>query len=152
MGQQGEELVLEVTRGLRPVSRGLLPLHEARDVAGDQAGVHEPGVTKESAAVDQDPPDGSIAHPDARLVGINVLAPREPVHDVARGLRVDQELGDVMTDVLKKKLEGAPPDDEDRPLFELRQRLGLDRKRCAVGAVGARFSLERGLDPGGIAR
>jgi 7,8-dihydropterin-6-yl-methyl-4-(beta-D-ribofuranosyl)aminobenzene 5'-phosphate synthase len=37
-------------------------------------------------------------------------------------------------------------------VFSLRQRLGLDRKTCAVGAVGARFSLMSGLDPGRIAR
>ena len=37
-------------------------------------------------------------------------------------------------------------------VFGLRQRLGLDRTTCAVGAVGARFSLETGLDPGAIAR
>jgi 7,8-dihydropterin-6-yl-methyl-4-(beta-D-ribofuranosyl)aminobenzene 5'-phosphate synthase len=38
------------------------------------------------------------------------------------------------------------------PVFGLRQRLGLTRATCAVGAVGARFSLETGLDPGAIAR
>jgi 7,8-dihydropterin-6-yl-methyl-4-(beta-D-ribofuranosyl)aminobenzene 5'-phosphate synthase len=37
-------------------------------------------------------------------------------------------------------------------VFGLRQRLGLSRQNCAVGAVGARFSLETGLDPGAIAR
>jgi 7,8-dihydropterin-6-yl-methyl-4-(beta-D-ribofuranosyl)aminobenzene 5'-phosphate synthase len=37
-------------------------------------------------------------------------------------------------------------------VFGIRQRLGLDRKRCAVGAVGARFSLKSGIDPGRIAR
>ena len=37
-------------------------------------------------------------------------------------------------------------------VFGLRQRLGLDRKTCAVGAVGARFNLQTGLDPGRIAR
>jgi 7,8-dihydropterin-6-yl-methyl-4-(beta-D-ribofuranosyl)aminobenzene 5'-phosphate synthase len=37
-------------------------------------------------------------------------------------------------------------------VFDLRQRLGLERKRCAVGAVGGRFSLKNGLDPGRIAR
>jgi 7,8-dihydropterin-6-yl-methyl-4-(beta-D-ribofuranosyl)aminobenzene 5'-phosphate synthase len=37
-------------------------------------------------------------------------------------------------------------------VFGLRQRLGLTRASCAVGAVGARFSLEAGLDPGAIAR
>jgi 7,8-dihydropterin-6-yl-methyl-4-(beta-D-ribofuranosyl)aminobenzene 5'-phosphate synthase len=37
-------------------------------------------------------------------------------------------------------------------VFGLRQRLGLDRKRCAVGAVGARFSLKEGLSPGRIAQ
>jgi 7,8-dihydropterin-6-yl-methyl-4-(beta-D-ribofuranosyl)aminobenzene 5'-phosphate synthase len=37
-------------------------------------------------------------------------------------------------------------------VFGLRERLGLDRKTCAVGAVGARFNLQSGLDPGRIAR
>ena len=37
-------------------------------------------------------------------------------------------------------------------VFVLRQRLGLDRKTCAVGAVGSRFDLQTGLDPGRIAR
>jgi 7,8-dihydropterin-6-yl-methyl-4-(beta-D-ribofuranosyl)aminobenzene 5'-phosphate synthase len=37
-------------------------------------------------------------------------------------------------------------------VFGLRQRLGLARATCAVGAVGARFSLATGLDPGAIAR
>jgi 7,8-dihydropterin-6-yl-methyl-4-(beta-D-ribofuranosyl)aminobenzene 5'-phosphate synthase len=37
-------------------------------------------------------------------------------------------------------------------VFGLRQRLGLSRATCAVGAVGARFSLGTGLDPGAIAR
>jgi 7,8-dihydropterin-6-yl-methyl-4-(beta-D-ribofuranosyl)aminobenzene 5'-phosphate synthase len=38
------------------------------------------------------------------------------------------------------------------PVFGLRQRLGLSRSTCAVGAVGARFDLDSGLDPGAIAR
>jgi 7,8-dihydropterin-6-yl-methyl-4-(beta-D-ribofuranosyl)aminobenzene 5'-phosphate synthase len=37
-------------------------------------------------------------------------------------------------------------------VFGLRQRLELNRSTCAVGAVGARFSLRSGLDPGAIAR
>jgi 7,8-dihydropterin-6-yl-methyl-4-(beta-D-ribofuranosyl)aminobenzene 5'-phosphate synthase len=37
-------------------------------------------------------------------------------------------------------------------VFGLRQRLNLDRGHCAVGAVGARFNLRTGLDPGAIAR
>ena len=37
-------------------------------------------------------------------------------------------------------------------VFELRRQLGLTRATCAVAAVGARFSLESGLDPGAIAR
>jgi 7,8-dihydropterin-6-yl-methyl-4-(beta-D-ribofuranosyl)aminobenzene 5'-phosphate synthase len=37
-------------------------------------------------------------------------------------------------------------------VFALRERLGLDRKSCAVGAVGARFDLQAGLNPGQIAR
>ena len=38
------------------------------------------------------------------------------------------------------------------PVFSLRQRLGLGRATCAVGAVGARFDLQAGLTPGAIAR
>ena len=37
-------------------------------------------------------------------------------------------------------------------VFELRRQLGLARATCAVAAVGARFSLQSGLDPGAIAR
>jgi 7,8-dihydropterin-6-yl-methyl-4-(beta-D-ribofuranosyl)aminobenzene 5'-phosphate synthase len=37
-------------------------------------------------------------------------------------------------------------------VFGLRQRVGLSRPACAVGAVGSRFDLESGLDPGPIAR
>jgi 7,8-dihydropterin-6-yl-methyl-4-(beta-D-ribofuranosyl)aminobenzene 5'-phosphate synthase len=37
-------------------------------------------------------------------------------------------------------------------VFGLRQRLDLPRAACAVGAVGSRFSLDTGLDPGAIAR
>ena len=37
-------------------------------------------------------------------------------------------------------------------VFGLRQRLELPRTSCAVGAVGARFSLKSGIDPGAIAR
>ena len=37
-------------------------------------------------------------------------------------------------------------------VFGLRQRLDLSRSTCAVGAVGARFSLKSGLNPGAIAR
>ncbi len=37
-------------------------------------------------------------------------------------------------------------------VYELRRRLNLGRASCAVGAVGARFSLRDGLDPGAIAR
>ena len=37
-------------------------------------------------------------------------------------------------------------------VFALRQRLDLSRAACAVGAVGARFSLKSKLEPGAIAR
>jgi 7,8-dihydropterin-6-yl-methyl-4-(beta-D-ribofuranosyl)aminobenzene 5'-phosphate synthase len=37
-------------------------------------------------------------------------------------------------------------------VFGLRQRLSLTRASCSVGAVGSRFSLKSGLDPGAIAR
>jgi 7,8-dihydropterin-6-yl-methyl-4-(beta-D-ribofuranosyl)aminobenzene 5'-phosphate synthase len=38
------------------------------------------------------------------------------------------------------------------PVYELRQRLGLSRAHCSVGAVGSRFSLRDGLEPGALAR
>jgi 7,8-dihydropterin-6-yl-methyl-4-(beta-D-ribofuranosyl)aminobenzene 5'-phosphate synthase len=37
-------------------------------------------------------------------------------------------------------------------VYRMRQLTGLDRKRCAVGAVGAVYDLDKGLDPGSIAR
>jgi 7,8-dihydropterin-6-yl-methyl-4-(beta-D-ribofuranosyl)aminobenzene 5'-phosphate synthase len=37
------------------------------------------------------------------------------------------------------------------PVYQLRQRLGLSRANCTVGAVGAKFNLQAGLDPGAIA-
>ncbi len=38
------------------------------------------------------------------------------------------------------------------PVYQLRQRLGLNRANCSVGAVGARFNLRDGLNPGSLAR
>jgi 7,8-dihydropterin-6-yl-methyl-4-(beta-D-ribofuranosyl)aminobenzene 5'-phosphate synthase len=37
-------------------------------------------------------------------------------------------------------------------VYGLRRRLGLDRRTCVVGAVGAGFDLENGIRPGTIAR
>ncbi|HLK22587.1 MAG TPA: MBL fold metallo-hydrolase [Bryobacteraceae bacterium] len=37
-------------------------------------------------------------------------------------------------------------------VYKIRELTGLDRKRCAVGSVGAVFDLEKGMDPGSIAR
>ena len=37
-------------------------------------------------------------------------------------------------------------------VYQLRQRLRLSRANCVVGAVGARFTLRHGLDPGALAR
>jgi 7,8-dihydropterin-6-yl-methyl-4-(beta-D-ribofuranosyl)aminobenzene 5'-phosphate synthase len=37
-------------------------------------------------------------------------------------------------------------------VYRMRELTGLDRKRCAVGAVGAVYDLNKGLDPGSIAR
>lgn len=37
-------------------------------------------------------------------------------------------------------------------VFTLRRRLGLDRRTCVVGAVGAAFDLQSGIQPGTIAR
>jgi 7,8-dihydropterin-6-yl-methyl-4-(beta-D-ribofuranosyl)aminobenzene 5'-phosphate synthase len=37
-------------------------------------------------------------------------------------------------------------------VYQLRQRLGLSRANCTVGAVGSRFTLRDGLDPGALAR
>ena len=36
--------------------------------------------------------------------------------------------------------------------YRLRERLGLSRDRVAVGAVGARFSLQNAIDPLRLAR
>jgi 7,8-dihydropterin-6-yl-methyl-4-(beta-D-ribofuranosyl)aminobenzene 5'-phosphate synthase len=38
------------------------------------------------------------------------------------------------------------------PVYQLRQRLGLSRANCSVGAVGSRFTLRDGLEPGALAR
>ena len=38
------------------------------------------------------------------------------------------------------------------PVYQLRQRLGLSRANCSVGAVGSRFTLRDGLQPGALAR
>jgi len=37
-------------------------------------------------------------------------------------------------------------------VYHLRARLGLDRRHCVVGAVGASFTLDGGIDPGDLAR
>jgi 7,8-dihydropterin-6-yl-methyl-4-(beta-D-ribofuranosyl)aminobenzene 5'-phosphate synthase len=37
-------------------------------------------------------------------------------------------------------------------VYHLRTRLGLDRRRCVVGAVGASFTLDGGIDPLKLAR
>jgi len=37
-------------------------------------------------------------------------------------------------------------------VYKIRELAGLDRRHCAVGAVGATFELGKGLDPGSIAR
>ncbi len=37
-------------------------------------------------------------------------------------------------------------------VYRIRELVGLDRRRCSVGAVGAVFELGKGLDPGSIAR
>ena len=37
-------------------------------------------------------------------------------------------------------------------VYRIRELTGLDRKRCSVGAVGAVYDLNKGLDPGSIAR
>jgi 7,8-dihydropterin-6-yl-methyl-4-(beta-D-ribofuranosyl)aminobenzene 5'-phosphate synthase len=37
-------------------------------------------------------------------------------------------------------------------VYRIRELTGLDRKRCSVAAVGAVFDLNKGLDPGSIAR
>ncbi len=37
-------------------------------------------------------------------------------------------------------------------VYRIRELTGLDRRRCAVGAVGAVYDLSKGLDPGSIAR
>ena len=60
VGEQRQELVLEMARRLRPMPRGLLPLHEAGDVASDEAAVDEPAVAEEPASIDQDLLDGAV--------------------------------------------------------------------------------------------
>jgi hypothetical protein len=37
-------------------------------------------------------------------------------------------------------------------VYRIRQVTGLDRKACAVAAVGGVFRLDKGIDPGPIAR
>ena len=37
-------------------------------------------------------------------------------------------------------------------VYRIRELTGLDRRRCSVGAVGAVYDLNKGLDPGSIAR
>ena len=37
-------------------------------------------------------------------------------------------------------------------VYRIRELTGLDRRRCAVGAVGAVYDLNKGMDPGSIAR
>ncbi len=37
-------------------------------------------------------------------------------------------------------------------VYRIRELTGLDRRKCAVGAVGAVYDLSKGLDPGSIAR
>ncbi len=37
-------------------------------------------------------------------------------------------------------------------VYQLRRQLGLTRANCTVGAVGLRFTLREGLDPGALAR
>ena len=37
-------------------------------------------------------------------------------------------------------------------VYHLRARRGLDRGCCVVGAVGASFTLDGGIDPGALAR
>ena len=100
VGKQGQELVLEAARRLRPVPRGLLPLQDARDVAGDQAAVDELTVAEERVSVDQDLLDGAVPGSKAGLVGFDRLPAGEPTEDVGGDLRLDEEVGDVLADVL----------------------------------------------------
>ena len=37
-------------------------------------------------------------------------------------------------------------------VYQIRARAGLPRKACVVGAVGAAFDLEKGIEPGALAR
>ena len=37
-------------------------------------------------------------------------------------------------------------------VYEIRQRMGLPRKQAVVGAVGASYDLEKGIDPRDVAK
>ena len=120
VGKQGQELVLEMARRLRPMPRGLLPLHEAGDVASDEAAVDESAVAEEPASIDQDLLDGAVLGSKAGLIGSDALLAGEPAEDVGGGLRLDEKLGDVLADVLglgvPDEVQLGPVRPEDAPV------------------------------------
>jgi 7,8-dihydropterin-6-yl-methyl-4-(beta-D-ribofuranosyl)aminobenzene 5'-phosphate synthase len=81
-----------------------------------------------------------------------------PIHAVLGGLHLFEKddaaldwTGDRMRELGVANLMGAHCTGLEA-VYRLRSRLGLDRGHSVVGAVGASFTLERGIDPGALAR
>lgn len=81
-----------------------------------------------------------------------------PVHAVLGGLHLFEKddatldwTADRLRDVGVANLLGAHCTGLEA-VYHLRARLGLDRRRCVVGAVGASFTLDGGIDPLKLAR
>jgi 7,8-dihydropterin-6-yl-methyl-4-(beta-D-ribofuranosyl)aminobenzene 5'-phosphate synthase len=81
-----------------------------------------------------------------------------PVHAVIGGLHLFEKddatldwTADRLREMAAANLVGAHCTGLEA-VFRLRSRLGLDRGHAVVGAVGASFTLERGIDPGALAR
>jgi 7,8-dihydropterin-6-yl-methyl-4-(beta-D-ribofuranosyl)aminobenzene 5'-phosphate synthase len=81
-----------------------------------------------------------------------------PIHAVLGGLHLLEKddaaldwTGDRLRELGVANLMGAHCTGLEA-VYRLRSRLGLDRGHSVVGAVGASFTLERGIDPGMLAR
>jgi 7,8-dihydropterin-6-yl-methyl-4-(beta-D-ribofuranosyl)aminobenzene 5'-phosphate synthase len=81
-----------------------------------------------------------------------------PIHAVLGGLHLFEKddagldwTGDRMRELGVANLMGAHCTGLEA-VYRLRSRLGLDRGHSVVGAVGASFTLERGIEPGALAR
>ncbi len=81
-----------------------------------------------------------------------------PVHALLGGLHLFSAKGDTLDWTAGKlkefgvaQLMGAHCTGI-QPVYYFRERLGLDRKACVVGAVGANFELGKGINPGLIAQ